>query len=81
MLRAACHLETPEGGGRRKGKVGAVHAGSRVGRVKGREEGTEEVALGSGGERPAGGWAGPLCGLAVDSEIRAGSWAGSVAAL
>lgn len=54
MLRAACHLETPEGGGRRKGKVGAVHAGSGVGGVKGREEGTEGVALGSGGERPAG---------------------------
>ena len=41
MLRAPCHLEAPEGGGRRKEKVGAVHAGCRIGEAKGRggEEG------------------------------------------
>ncbi|KAM5326922.1 uncharacterized protein AAES06_013898 isoform 1-T1 [Glossophaga mutica] len=41
MLRAACHMEAPEGGGRRKEKVGVVRIGSRTDEAKGRggEEG------------------------------------------
>lgn len=50
MLRAACHLEAPEGGGRRKENVGAVHAGCRTGEAKGRggEEGRGWFKVGWG---------------------------------
>lgn len=80
MLRAACHLEAPEGGGRRKEKVGAMHAGPGISGAKGRggEEGGGWPGVGwrEGGGRAAAPW-----GLGVVCKVRAGAWAGSMAAL
>ena len=52
-----------------KGKVGAVHAGSRIGWEKGGEERREEASFGSGGERR--GRASERAG----GRLRRGAWA------
>lgn len=80
MPRAACHLEAPEGGGLLGRKRSArCTLGLGLARRKGGEERSEGAGQRSRGEG-GGPAAAPGC-LGVDFEVRAGSWAASLAAL
>lgn len=67
MLRAPCHLERPGSGVGWKEKVGAVHAGSRIGWAKGVWRGRERLVS---GRVTRGGHAAAPCVLGVNSQIR-----------